>query len=552
MVTLCNKTELNIIDPSETAGLISDKFGCTFLQGALLSLRGVTEDSSMTVVNNWLHPDLRMLLDELELGESNNEALDLIAKLDNTSDVVVYGDYDVDGITSTSIAIELCRARKAHVRYFIPHRFNQGYGMHLDVIKNIAARKCDLVIVVDCGSSNVEEVAYLRKHNIPVIIFDHHLVEKKPAESNTMVNPQIKGDRNAKCLCAAGVIWAWLWKNEMLDETRLYKLLDLVALATIADCVSLSSPLNRALVKEGLGVLRRYPRPGLFILMDKLRLTPRYVDTEDLAMKVIPCLNAAGRLYIADLAVQILFPCSNMSERVDRIISLNEERRNLSGQILEQIEKEDHDGFEYVLMNRDWQAGVLSSVASRVCNNKNAPVALVATNGDVLRGTLRMPNGGNAVEILKALDPILNTWGGHKFAAGFSVSPENWVDLRRELENALSEVEVVREQVTTLNFRPSELNLDIWKQAEMIGPFGLDNPRPKFYFDSRFDMAVSPLGKRGKHVKIETDNCSLLGFGAADMLEANSNPLGWVYTPRFNTWRNVTNLQFILDKIIVA
>ena len=141
-----------------------------------------------------------------------------------------------------------------------------------------------------------------------MIVFDHHLVEGTPAGCDTMINPQISGDAAAKKLCATGVIWCWIWQNELLTERQLLRMLDVVALATIADCVSLASSLNRALVREGLKSIRTHTRPGLNILMEQLGIAASSIDTEDLAMKIIPCLNAAGRLYLADLAVDILFP----------------------------------------------------------------------------------------------------------------------------------------------------------------------------------------------------------------------------------------------------
>ncbi|MEG1642330.1 MAG: DHHA1 domain-containing protein, partial [Synergistaceae bacterium] len=452
---------------------------------------------------------------------------------------------------STTIAVNICLAKKANVRYFIPHRFRQGYGLHMDIISTISQRKCDLVIVVDCGSQDVEEVALLKEQGVPVIIFDHHLIEAEPAPCDTMINPQLQGDFFSKKLCATGVIWCWALKSSIISEEELYKCLDLVALATIADCVAMSSPLNRALVKEGLKILRTAPRPGLFVLMEKLGIVSNYVNTEDLAMKVIPCLNATGRLYLADLAVKILFPCENVSEYVDKIIFLNKKRKELSSKILSQVEKGSSDGFQFVLMNEEWSAGVLSSVASRVCFSKNTPVALVAANGEVMRGTLRMPNGGNAVEILKGLDSLLLTWGGHKLAAGFSVKMDNWRLLRTKMEEALSKVTVVGEKESLLYWNPTDLNLDSWQEAEMLGPFGLDNPKPQMYFDYDGNVSILPLGKTGRHVKIETGNAELLGFGAAEMISDRQDLLGWAYTPRFETWRNFTSLQFVLDKMIV-
>lgn len=552
MVVRCIKETLNIHTPSEVSAEIAAKFNCSPFQASLLEMRGLTADVMPREVENWLSPHLPYLLEKLDLGEDGEKAASLVRSLSSLSDVVVYGDYDVDGISSTAIAMELAISKGAHVRYFIPHRFNQGYGLHKEVARTIAKRKCDLVIVVDCGSQDVEAVDILKRKGIPVVIFDHHLVEGQSAVCDALINPQISGDLNARRLCATGVIWSWIWQKGLLPRKQLFKLLDLVAMATIADCVSLSSSLNRALVREGLNAIRTNARPGLGILMEQLGISPSSIDTEDLAMRVIPCLNAAGRLYLADLAVDILFPCRNLAGNVGKLIALNRRRRELSSKILEQVENSCDDKFKYVLTNSDWSVGVLSSVASRICGDRNAPVALAASVGDIMRGTLRMPSGGDAVGVLKRLAPLLNTWGGHRLAAGFSVKMENWEKVRTLMEDMLADVEVKGEKEDLLFWNPANLDIDMWSEAVALGPFGMDNPAPLLYAPSCGRFSVAPLGKGGKHVKINMGPVSMLAFGAADMFREDCYGLeGWGYRPRIDTWRSITSLQFVLEKIVV-
>lgn len=552
MVVICSKNELNIYRPGQTAVDIAARLDCSLLQAALLEMRGITSDTSDSVIKNWISPDMESMLDQLELGGSNSAAAEIFRSLDESCDVVVYGDYDVDGISATALALEMALYRKASVRYFIPHRFNQGYGLHSDIAAGIAKRKCDLVVVVDCGTQDIEAVRLIRESGIPVVILDHHLAEGDIAIADTMVNPQIGGDVTAKRLCAAGVIWCWAWQNELLPREILKRLLDLVALATIADCVSLASPLNRVLVQGGLDVLRTAPRQGLAILMEKLGLTPSALDPEDLAMKIIPCLNAAGRLYFADLAVKILFSADDLPQKVDQIIELNKKRRELSSKILEQVDGEDGDPYQYVLTDKDWSVGVLSSVASRICSERNAPVALVASVGDIMRGTLRMPAGGDAVGVLKTLAPKLNTWGGHRLAAGFSVKIEKWQEVRDEMENILSVVKVSNDKEDLLYWSPSELDLKAWNEAEKLGPFGMDNPCPRLYSPYNGNVKIVPMGKNGRHVKIDLGETTLLGFGAAEIVKDRESLMGWVYRPRVDTWRNVTSLQLVLEKMVTA
>ncbi len=553
MVVRCAKESLNIHKQSEVSAQIATRFNCSPFQASLLEMRGVTADVLPEDVENWLAPYLPNLLEKLDLGADNAKAVSLVRALDSSSNVVVYGDYDVDGISATAVAMELALSKGAHVRYFIPHRFNQGYGLHKDVALAVATkRKCDLVIVADCGTQDVESVEILKNNGIPVVIFDHHLVEGKRALSDTLVNPQICGDGMAKCLCATAVLWCWIWQNELMPRHRLMKLLDVVALATIADCVSLSSSLNRALVREGINSIRSKARPGLNLLIEQLGITPSSVDTEDLAMRVIPCLNAAGRLYLADLAVDVLFPGNDLAGKVGRLITLNRRRRELSTKIMEQVERSDSGGFRYVLTNEEWPVGVLSSVASRICGDRRAPVALAASAGDsIMRGTLRMPSGGDAVGVLKQLSPLLNTWGGHRLAAGFSVKMENWRAVREKMEEILSGVKVVGEKEELLLWNPANLDIKTWTEASALGPFGMDNPAPMLYAPYNGKMSLSPLGKDGKHVKVSLGAVSLIAFGAADMFSGGCGWLdGWVYKPRLDTWRNVTSLQLVLEKMV--
>ena len=552
MVVRCAKDSLNIHTQTEVSAQIAAKFNCSPFQASLLEMRGLTADVMPKEVENWLSPYLPRLLEKLDLGADNADAATLVRGLGPSSDVVVYGDYDVDGISATAIAMELALSKGAHVRYFIPHRFNQGYGLHKDVAQVIAKRKCDLVIVVDCGTQDVESVEILKKNGIPVVIFDHHLVEGKRAGSDTLVNPQICGDSTAKRLCATAVLWCWIWQNELMPRRQLMKLLDVVALATIADCVSLSSSLNRALVREGINSIRSKARPGLNLLMEQLGISPSSIDTEDLAMRVIPCLNAAGRLYLADLAVEVLFPGKDLAGKVGKLIALNRRRRELSTKILEQVDNLADDKFRYVLTSDDWSVGVLSSVASRICGDRNAPVALAASvGGSIMRGTLRMPAGGDAVGVLKQLAPLLNTWGGHRLAAGFSVKMENWQTVREKMEEILSGVKVVGEKEELLFWNPANLDMKTWTEASALGPFGMDNPAPMLYAPYNGKMSLSPLGKGGKHVKVSLGPVSLLAFGAADMFSGGCGWLdGWVYKPRLDTWRNVTSLQFVLEKMV--
>jgi single-stranded-DNA-specific exonuclease len=520
-------------------------------------MRGVDTLATDREKKKWIAPDLSCWLDSVDLGADSSKARDLWSGLGEGDNVVVYGDYDVDGIAATAFMMELALLKKTRVRYYIPHRYNQGYGFHPEVVQAIASsgRKCDLLIVVDCGTQNIEAVKKASDCGIPVIIFDHHLPRGELAASDALINPHVDGSGLGRDLCAAGVVWCWAWKNEIAPRDWLLKRLDLTALATVADCVSMMSPVNRAMVREGINTMRSSPRRGLNALMRGMDLDPVSLDSDALSMRIIPCLNAAGRLELADLAMKIFFPKGDVEECANKLISLNRRRRDISTRIISDIESgiSSNEKYNHVLFGDDWPAGVLSSVASHVCADRDSPVVLAAwAQPPLIRGTLRVPMGVDAEAILSSISDDLASWGGHRMAAGFSVNSDKWDAVRDKLENLLANSEVSEEKEDILYWSPSELDMAVWKDAERLGPFGVGNPHPRLFCANKGSICAEPLGRKGNHVRIMVDGRELLGFRGDHLLNSDFLPSGWVYKPRINFWRCSESLQLILEKIVVS
>lgn len=550
MATCIRKDKLTIYKPNDTTLKLAQKHSCSLFYAAILATKGVGLETSIQDVLMLNNPVLSDLLAGLCISKQTLQAAEVIKNLPTGAKVVVYGDYDVDGISATSVAMDLMLSRGASVRFYIPHRFKQGYGFHPDVAREIVKFECDLVLVVDCGTQDREAIDILRGANIQIIVFDHHLVEEQVANANAIVNPQIDGDNQAKKLCATGVIWSWIWQTDLLPKAKLLEMIDIVALATVADCMPLSSPLNRAIVSQGTEQLKHTKRIGLRVLMKLLDVSLEWLDTEDISMKIIPCLNAAGRLYFADVAVEVMCGIGDVEESAATLVTLNQKRRSLSTKILDEIKKNSSDSYRYVLSGDTWYCGVLSSVASRVCAERNAPVALVANVGEVIRGTLRMPRGGDAVGVLKELAHLLKSWGGHKLAAGFSVLPENWQALREKLEKRLANIVPSEENLSVLLWNPSDFDKNCWDDMSKLGPFGLDNILPLFYVPVTGNESILELGRNGKHLKIEKNGEIILAFGVPVSLYKEVKPIGLIYKPRIDTWRGVQRIQFVLEKMV--
>jgi single-stranded-DNA-specific exonuclease len=396
----------------------------------------------------------------------------------------------------------------------------------------------------------VELLHALERKGIDVFVFDHHSVSASAPSFPFTVNPCIDGDGMAKKLCATAVLWSWAWKEEVVPRSWLRYALDLVALATISDCMPLNI-LNRAIVQRGLNLMRSNPRRGLSALFEKLGVTQRVLSEEQLSMRIIPCLNAPGRIGCADTSVRVLLGIGELYTHVDDLVKANKKRQLISEHIANSICKIESDD-RHVLFDTAWPVGVLSGVASRICSMRRSPVVLAAPVKGKIRGTLRVPAGANAVRILSAVSERLDAWGGHRYAAGFSVLTDHWADVEKNLEELLSKVEVEDEMIKAVVLSPACISLREWRAVGTLGPFGNDNPCPYFYRERNSSDRIVPLGRDGKHCSVIVDDVRLLAFNAASDLQSADDVMGWIYHPRVDCWHNEERVQFVLDYAVVG
>lgn len=521
---------------------------CSPVVAALLRIKYGFDKSNVSKAREWLDPSLKNVVDSLEFTEEEKLAAKVWERNKGARRVVVYGDYDVDGVSSTTLAVELALKSFTNVRYFIPHRHEQGYGVHKSVIRNLISNQCDLLIVVDCGTKDIEALSDAAKAGVDVLVFDHHVPGDVLPEGAIVVNPHVRGSTESQTLCATGVLWKWASKSGLFDPDWLKSKLDLVALATIADSMPLGL-LNRALVKEGMEVLRKQTRSGLGTLASEMGLMVRLIDEDDLAMKVIPALNAAGRLDLAELSVKVLLGQDDVRLCVQKLISLNRKRQYLSSNLLEQLWPLIEQG-EHVVCDKRWPAGVLSGVASRLCSETGKAIALAAPVGETIRGTLRVPKGSDALQVLTEVAPYLEAWGGHKFAAGFSVDAKYWDKLKDIMTGILKDIEPVSEELEVLELSPSSLTLDEVRQIKKLGPFGVTNPAPLFFAKREEPLTLFPLGREGKHFRIKSGRDSYIAFNGAPYKDIIINSYGWIYKPKINYWQGNVKLDMLLEHVV--
>ncbi|KUK88400.1 MAG: Phosphoesterase RecJ domain protein [Synergistales bacterium 58_81] len=542
-------SRLMLREVDDDARNLAERVPCSPLTALLLKMRGISEDDPLEA-RAQLNPGLGDSMDRLDLGPVSSRAADLWRSLEGAERVVVYGDYDADGACATTLAMELALAAFREVRYFIPHRHREGYGVHEKVVRAIARNGCDLLIVVDCGTRDIAALRAAREADIPVIVFDHHSPGESLPEGALVVNPHAGGYPEAQTLCATGVLWTWARSEGIADPGWIDARTDLAAIATLADHVPLGR-LNRSIVSRGMEAIRMSGRRGLVALMTEIGCRLEEVDEELLVMKVIPCLNAAGRLGLADISVDVLLGGQGMEDNVRELVRLNRKRQSLAGEILEEALPRVKEGSSLVLSDFSWPVGVLSGVASRICSETGVPVALASLSGDHVRGTLRVPQGVDALKVLEPLAPRLLSWGGHRFAAGFSVSRSEWAQVRDLMEEILLSASPSQETVQAIVFPPEMLTPEEVGFMNSLGPFGAGNPHPLFFFPAG-GMEIRPLGRDGRHVKVLAERGEFLAFGGAALSDSIRNSRGWTFRPRINRWKGRSRVDFIMESIAVT
>lgn len=499
----------------------------------------------------WLRPSLDLLMSNLFLCSSGRDVFAILQSLPRGSKVALYGDYDVDGVASALLASEFASSMGWHARYYLPHRLKDGYGLNAAVVKTIARMGFNLLIVTDCGTKNETEIEQALNMGLKVVIFDHHHADTI-CHHGCIINPYLGGDNEAKTLSATGVLWCWLWQSGLISKDWLMERLEIVALSVVGDSMPLGV-LNRALVKEGLKGLEITRRPGLQYLFDKLSIVYP-MDENQIAMKINPCLNSAGRISLAEIALQALeaSPKSKLAAR--ELLSLNYQRKKLSSTVYDQATSRLRTGhFRYVLDSAHWPLGLLSSVASRLCYEYNRPIILAAPHGRNMRASLRVPEGLNAIKVLEGIASYLASWGGHKGAAGFSVEAKRWSSVKKKLEESLTEISANCSEdrfEDAISLEPKTWNLKLWNCFRELAPFGEGNEMPYFFVSHEVGDVIKPL-RGGGNYRVSSQRGELLAFGFDEMSRYNNRIKGWLYRPFVDSFRGKLKISSKVEKVVV-
>ena len=480
------------------------------LLAGILAARGVTDPTEALM----LLAGEEELSDPMMLTDMDKACQRIMDAIDNEETIVVFGDYDVDGVTATALLYQHLKGMGANVKCMLPSREGDGYGLSKNAIQSIHDKGYQLIVTVDNGISAVEEAAFAASLGIDLVITDHHLPPETLPQAVAVVDPRREDDHSPfKGLCGAGVAFKLCAAldgcppEEMLEYCG-----DLAAVGTVADVMPLTGE-NRTLVKAGLRQLRQTDRPGLVALLDEVGLTGKPITAENVSYAIAPRINAAGRMDSAVTALQLVL-CEDeerAEELAHKLNEINIARQETELEIVkaaqEQLDKEPSilEDRVILLWGRDWHPGVIGIVASRLVEKTGRPVIVVSVdeNGEG-KGSGRSVQGFNLHSCIGSCADLLLRFGGHAMAAGLSVREENLPELRCRLnEWAARECPVLHTPPLTcdLSIHLDRVTVESVRRLEQLAPYGAENPTPVFLLEKAVLEGVYPVSD-GKHSRL--------------------------------------------------
>ena len=548
----------------ELASKLASKIGQSNVLSQLLLNRGV----------NTLQHAYEMVGKVVVESQFSQEKLDLVYNLIRDAitkkrPILLYGDYDVDGMTSTSIMVKALTLLGAVVRYKIPHRFDQGYGLSMDIVDLVKNENTALLITLDCGVTNVAEINALKDQtDVNVVVIDHHQLPEESPRYDAMLNPkELLEDDPLFHLCTAGIVYKFVeYLAQKYEKIKPEEFIDLAAIGTIADIATLQGE-NRRIVTEGLKVLAKTKHYGLQSLLQRAGFDNPFVTARDIGFVIAPRLNAAGRLSTAQHGVELLL--SNNQEHAFSISSklelMNNNRREIDKNMLEEcihmIESDPdfYDNDVLVLGKQGWHAGVIGITASKLVDRYSKPVVIVAIDDDIARGSARSFGDVSIYHILKKCKQFFTKFGGHKQAAGFSLLPENFEAFQsymfKTAAKSIDPEQLYDFLAVDMSIESDEISLDLAEELTVLEPYGMGNSEPLFYSNSFKVVDFKTVGD-GTHLKATfvskktSKIVDAIGFGLADKISLlYKDDIHLVFSLDINNWKNKKSLQLKLKDI---
>lgn len=573
------------------ARTIYQRFQLSEVLSNLLSSREISLDE----IENFLEPKIKTALpNPFELGDMEKAVAHVIEAVKKNKKITIFADYDVDGATSAATLKRFFREVGIDVGIYIPDRVLEGYGPNSQALLNLKKNGTDLVITVDCGTVAFKPLEDAAAVGLEIIVIDHHLGVLEKPDAIAVINPNLLNEVFPhKNLCAAGVSFLFAVAiNKKLREENYYvqrkepnllNLLDLVALGTVCDVMSLTG-LNRAFVSAGLKILKQRKNLGLREICDLAGLDEE-PSAYHLGFIIGPRINAGGRVGKSDLGARILSSEneSEVKEIAAQLEVLNKQRKEIEVQVLEEAVKaleSGAGGFKtsdpvIFAVSKYWHQGVIGIVASRLKDLYNKPVAVIAIDDEGKRGkaSCRSISGIDfGGEILKArLEGLLLEGGGHAMAGGFSVLPEKISELHnffnQNLGEKIIELSAHKKMEFDIALDLPQVNIELLKELAKLEPFGVGNGRPKFILRDVQKLKANIIGKTGEHISGIFCTKSAVGFSgqiqAVAFRSVNTplgeilldpkftKPLNLVGTLNINTWMGIEKVQMLIEDVLI-
>ncbi|MCA9388343.1 single-stranded-DNA-specific exonuclease RecJ [Candidatus Berkelbacteria bacterium] len=494
----------------------------------------------------------------------------ILKSITDQEKIVVYGDYDADGIPGTALLVRVLRENGALVEAYIPDREKEGYGLNNLALDKLKENGVCLVITVDLGITNKDQASYAKKLGLDLVITDHHHVdlERLPTDALAIVHPALPdSDYPFKFLAGGGVAWklaqAISQKTNKPSRAQLKWLLELPAISTVCDIVPLNDE-NRMMVYFGLKVLAQTRNPGLKSIYKTAGLTPELISEQTLGFQIGPRVNAPGRVDSANIALDLLV--TDDEARAQQIAAqvelFNQERQDQLKQIVDEamIQVRADNLFEapaIVLRGEGWPGGLIGLAAARVMEKFHRPTILLGEGEGMLKGSGRSIDGFDLLAGIASLKNLLTTYGGHQKAAGLGLEIGNFEEFKNGFidfaANCLTEEQLIPRIEIDAVIKSSQVTAQLIRDLEQMAPFGCGNPRPSLVVEELTIRAIKTVGADNTHLKVQFVEQELdgIGFGIgylAEQLKAG-DPVKVLGCPEFNVWNGVERIQLKIDDI---
>lgn len=500
----------------QAADELGGKLNISPILAGLLIKRGITTESA---AKRFFHPQLSDLINPFLMKDMDVAVDRLNDAMGRKERIMVYGDYDVDGCTAVALVYKFLLQFYSNIEYYIPDRYDEGYGVSKKGIDYAHANNVKLIIILDCGIKAAEEIAYAKSLGIDFIICDHHVPDEDMPPAVAILNPKRSDDTYPfKHLCGCGIGFKFMQafaKNNSIPFSRLMPLLDLCAVSIAADIVPVTDE-NRILAYHGLKILNQNPSTGLKAIIDICGLNNREISMSDIVFKIGPRINASGRIENGRESVDLLVEkeFSHAFEKAKHIDCYNEQRKDIdkqmteeANQIVARLESQRHRS-SIVLYDENWKKGVIGIVASRLTEIYFRPTVVLTRDGDLATGSARSVTGFDVYSAIKSCRDILLNFGGHTYAAGLTLRWDDIPEFRRRFQKYVDnhiqpeQTEAMLNIDTVIDFK--DITKRLHNDLKKFSPFGPCNQKPIFCTVGVYDYGTSKVvGREQEHIKLE-------------------------------------------------